>query len=169
MTVSPEALVSESELAALVGVSARMIRKYVEQGILERAAPAKYSLGASLRALIENAADNSSELQRERTRKVRADANRAELAYAQAKKLVAPIEDMEAAMRNAFATIRTNMLAVPARVVNLIIRCDDESRVKEILRKEISAALGAVAETEIDLAAGVQLPDEEIPDDNYDD
>lgn len=143
--ISPDQTITEAELASLVGVSTRRIRQLAEQNVLERAQRGRYELGASIQALIENAAGNASELQRERIRKLRADADLAELELARGRALVAPIAEMERAWENACATIRANMLGVPQRVIIRIVGETNESTIKAALRDEICTALTSAA------------------------
>lgn len=138
-------LVTDAELAALAGVSARRIRQLAEQGTLERVERGRYALGPSVQALIEDAAGTGSELQRERTRKVRADADRAELAFATERKLVAPVELMHHVMASVFGEVRANMRNIPERAVTQLIGETDQSRFKQVMRSEIDAALVSLA------------------------
>lgn len=144
-----EMTVSDRDLAQLAGVSDRRIRAMAEAGILERHGRGKYLLGPSIRALLNNAADNASELQRERTRKMAADADLAELEYARRKNLIAPVEQMQLALERIFALMRASMLNIPQRTVMQIVGDTDEARIKRVLNEEISAALAGMADVEI--------------------
>lgn len=148
--MKPGDTVTEADLAALLAVSTRRVRQLAEQGVLERIERGRYELGASIRALMENAAGNGSELQRERIRKLRADATRAELELARERNEVAPIEQMESIWNTALATIRANMLNIPQRVVTQIIGETNEARMKAALTAEIKMALVTAAEAEIE-------------------
>lgn len=141
-------LVTDRDLANLAGVSDRRIRSLAEIGVLERQGRGRYALGPAIRALLNNAADNASELQRERTRKMAADADLAELEFAKQKSLVAPIEQIEMAVGNSFALVRTNMLNIPERVSARIVGSTDERHVKGVLTEEIRQALIELADSE---------------------
>ena len=154
-----EMTVSDRDLAQLAGVSDRRIRAMAEAGILERHGRGKYLLGPSIRALLNNAADNASELQRERTRKMAADADLAELEYARRKNLIAPVAQMQLALENIFALVRASMLNIPQRAVMQLIGETNEGRFKEVLLGEIDSALRMAAEV------NPQLDDEEHADD----
>lgn len=134
-------LVTDAELASLAGVSARRIRQLAEQGTLERVERGRYALGPSVQALIEDAAGTGSELQRERTRKVRADANRAELAFATERKLVAPVNEFLMVWSSRCALIRSRIMNVPERVVVQILGETNDSILKAKLRAELTLAL----------------------------
>lgn len=140
--------VTDAELGALAGVSARRIRQLAEQGTLTRCRPGRFLLGEAFAALIEEASGQGSELNRQRTRKTRADAGRAELELAKARGEVAPIAEMESVWQQACGVIRANMLQVPRRVVSSLIGETDEARFKQVLTDEITLALATAAEAD---------------------
>lgn len=162
-SASPDTIVRDTDLAALAGVSARRIRELAEAGTLERIERGRYLLGPSIRALLDAASNSgvSAELNRERVRKVRADANRAELDYAIAKREVAPLQEMQRAMEVAFATVRANMRQLPSRLIAQLVHEGDEERWKRVMLAEIDAALVAVSDAEIDFLNESQTTDED--------
>lgn len=149
--IDKDSIVTDVVLASLAGVSARRIRQLAEDGRLERIGQNKYPLGASIRALLEDAAGSGSALQRERTRKVSADATRAELELAKAMAEVAPIDEIARIWSRKFAVIRQNLMTVPSRVATRIVGEKDERRITAVLKEEISDGLRRGAEAEIDL------------------
>lgn len=157
--VTPETIVTESALAALAGVSARRIRQLIEAGDLERVAPGRLALGPSVRQLIDLAAGNGSELQRERTRAIRAQADMRELELAKARGQVASIEDFQRVTTARNAVIRINMLGVVQRAALQLVAEKDERVFKQKLRAEITLALQTAAE------APLQLDDASTPED----
>ncbi|MEN9901634.1 MAG: hypothetical protein RL651_298 [Pseudomonadota bacterium] len=138
-------LVTDRDLANLAGVSDRRIRSLAEIGVLERQGRGRYALGQAIRGLLDNAANNASELQRERTRKMAADADLAELEYAKQKNLVASIDQVERMVSSAFAQVRASIRKVPERTVAQLIGETDERRFKTVLLEEIDQALEALA------------------------
>ena len=138
-------LVTDRDLANLAGVSDRRIRSLAEIGVLERQGRGRYALGQAIRGLLDNAANNASELQRERTRKMAADADLAELEYAKQKNLVASIDQVERMGSSAFAQVRASIRKVPERTVAQLIGETDERRFKTVLLEEIDQALEALA------------------------
>lgn len=140
--------VTDAELGALAGVSARRIRQLAEQGTLTRCRPGRFPLGEAFAALLEEASGQGSELNRQRTRKLRADADRAELELAKARGEVAPISEMESVWQQACGVIRANMLQVPRRVVTSLIGETDERRFRDVLTDEITLALATAAEAD---------------------
>ncbi|MCY1550777.1 hypothetical protein D9M68_870540 [compost metagenome] len=140
--------VTDAQLAALAGVSTRRIRQLAEAGRLTRVGRNRYELGEAFAALVEemSGGDKASELTAERVRKTRADANLAELEYARAKGLVAPLSECEKAWEQFCVVLRTNLLLIPSRIAQSLIGETDERRLKAVLREEITLALHAAAD-----------------------
>lgn len=143
--------VTDAQLAKLLDVSARRVRQLAEQGTLERVAPGRFCLGDAVQALIDQAGGAGSEFQKQRTRKITADADRAELELAIARKDVAPVKDMEDAMDQFVGLVRTNMLHIPVRVTSMLLGETDERRFKDVLRKEIVQILTDAAEDDLNI------------------
>lgn len=160
--LKPDTLVTDAELAALVNVSPRRIRQLAESGVLGRMERNQYALGASIQALLEEAAGSGSALVRERTRKLTAEATRAELELAKARGEVAPIREFERVQTAMFAAIRANVMNVPQRVVVQLLGETDETTFKKKLRAELTLALETAA------AAELAIPDDEAADDAED-
>lgn len=147
---TPDTLVTDAQLAALANVSPRRIRQLAESGVLERVERNQYELGPSIQALLEEAAGTGSALVRERTRKLAAEATRAELELAKAKGLVAPIEQMANAWGNYCRIIQINMRAIPRRAVIQLLHETNETTWKQKLLAEIDLALKSAADTEFE-------------------
>lgn len=159
MSVTPETIVSDVELAALMKVSARRIRQLAEAGTLERVGVNKYQLGPSFQALLEEASGSGSALVRERTRKLSAEATRAELQLAKERGEVARIDEFERVQTARAVVIKTNVMRVPQRAVLQLLGETSETRFKAVLREEIILALKSAAEAKLDLS------DDEVNDD----
>lgn len=146
MMITPDTQVDDKTLAALVGVSARMIRGYVTAGILERVGPGRYELGPSIRALVDHASGTASELQKARIRRLEAQAVLAEIAAARARDEVAPIEEIQRVWIKTLAIIKQRMRQIPVRVESRIIGETDSVRLKKSLLEEIDQALVAAVD-----------------------
>ncbi len=150
-TVTPDTTITDAELAALAGVSARRIRQMIEAGDLERVGRGRLALGASMKALIELAAGNGSALQRERTRAIKAQADLRELEFMRARGAVALISDFERVQAARAAVIRQNMLNIGQRACLRLLGEKSEEVFKRVLREEVTLALKSAAEATLDL------------------
>lgn len=144
--ITPDTQVDDKTLAALVGVSARRIRQLAEAGTLERIGRGQYALGPSIQSLLAEAAGSGSTFAREKTRKMAADASRAELELAKARSEVAPLEEIQKVWTRTCAEIRQRMRAIPHRATSILIGETDTIRFKKILLAEIDAALVTAVE-----------------------
>lgn len=156
---NPQALVTDAQLAAIVGVEPRQIRRYAEAGTIERDGRNRYKLADAVQALMAEASGSGSALTRARTRKVEAEATITELELAKARGEVATIEQFTKVQAHTAALIRTNCLNVPSRAVTQLIGETDETRFKAVLRAEIIGALKS-AHTEILSTTAEELKDE---------
>jgi phage terminase Nu1 subunit (DNA packaging protein) len=146
--------VSDVELAALVDLTPRRIRQLATEGKLVRVGRNRFKLGDSVRALLAEAAENNegSELQKERLRKLRAEATMAELELAEQTRLVARIDEFQRAWEARWTLVRTNVLNVPQRAVLRLLGEHSETTFKHTLREELVTALKTAAESKIDLS-----------------
>jgi hypothetical protein len=101
----------------------------------------RYELEQSLRALLEEAAGSGSALVCERTRKLKAEADRVELEPAKARGEVAPINVFQRAQAHLCSVIQIAMRAVPQRAVLQLLGETSETVFKQKLRAEIDQAL----------------------------
>ena len=146
LTLDGTEQVTDTTLAKLAGVSARRIRQLSETGILERATRGRYALGPSLQALIDNAADTASELQRARTRLVQAQADIAETEARERMGEVVRLDVLTENLSDLFAIIKTNLRNVPNRLSASIVGETDERRIKTEMLREIDECLVTLAE-----------------------
>lgn len=85
-------------------------------------------------------------------RKLEAETLTAELEFARAKDLVAPIAEFERAQAMFAATVQANVMQVPQRVVLRLLGETDETTFKAVLREELTAALKQAAESDLDVS-----------------
>ena len=153
MTSLADMEVSDADLAALVGCSARYVRKLATEGKIHRVGRNTFVLGDALQAVIQEmtaGGGGAKQLMAERVRKLSADATLSELALAKAKGEVALVSEFERAQSIRFALIRARMLQVPQRAVVQIVAERDETKIKAVLFAEITEALTDAADEELD-------------------
>lgn len=145
-------LITEADLARLCRLSARRIRQLAEEGIIHKTGN-KYDLGETFPKLLDHYRKGENEikdpLKAAQLRKLQADADLKELEYAEAKKLVAPIEHFEQLQSFTMTTLRQNVMNVPQRVVLTLLGETNEIAFKTKLRAELVAALTKTANTDL--------------------
>lgn len=161
-------VVSRAELADLFGVSAPTVDRWVAQGCpVEKEGGRGRAYQFNSASVAEWRADLIRSEGRETShageaelllRELAAKTELAELKLAEAKKLVAPVEEMARAVGMANAAVRAALLAIPDRVTRLVVGEMDERKIKIILRDEIREALLSLSRAELvsedDLVAG---------------
>lgn len=160
MTDLAETEVRDTDLAALVGCTARYVRKLAQDGVIERAGRNTFKLGtiSTIIQHLHRSQGTAAQLVAERVRKLKADATLAELQLAKEKGAVALVEEFERAQNLRNAITRTNMMLIPSRAVLQLLGETDERRFRDVLTAEIRAALKQAADAKL----------EELPDHDHD-
>lgn len=150
--------VSDAELAALVGLTDRRIRQLAQAGKLKRTGRNRFRLGDAVRVMLDEAAENNegSELQKERLRKLRAEATMAELELAKERGEVALVSEFENVQTARATLIRANIMQVPTRAVLQLLGETSEEVFKSKLKAELALALQSAADAKVDLASEVE-------------
>lgn len=113
--------ISEGEFATIVGITTRRIRAMVDQGIIERIAPGRYSIsevGKYCNFLREGGGRRvapTDELKIEKTRQARAAAEKLELQNEALRGDLLPRGEVEREWSNILRDVRAQILAVPSR------------------------------------------------------
>lgn len=149
-------IVSRAKLAEFTGKSLPTIDSWVRQGcpVVKRGGRGKeweFDTAAvndwrveqkEREAAAAGGDDDETELKR---RKLAAETMLAELELAQAKKTVAPIDQVGRMVSAAFAQVRASIRNIPERTVAQLIGETDERRFKTVLLEEIDQTLEALA------------------------
>ncbi|KXB15705.1 DNA-packaging protein, partial [Xylella fastidiosa] len=88
------------------------------------------------KAAEEAAGEAVADIEEWKRRKIAAEAQREELHLADAKKQVAPLEQVEKTLARVFAEVRANLRTIPGRTVALLLGETDERRYKRVLLQE---------------------------------
>ncbi len=168
MTRLADTHVTDADLAELAGCSARYVRKLATDGQIQRVGRNTFMLGASLKAVIaqmNSGGGSNQQLLAERIRKLKADADLAELNLAKERGDIAPIREFERVQARMYSAIQANILNVPSRAVLQLLGCGDEAVFKATLRSELVLALQQSAHEDIDLDDTDDEHDETLYDD----
>jgi phage terminase Nu1 subunit (DNA packaging protein) len=146
--------VNAAVLGRVLGISRASIANLATDGILPRADRGLFNLPACVQAYLRHklvkakAGDvvtQSLVAERSRLTKIKADA-----AEVEARKLageLVPAADIEAAWLAVAGTVRTRLLLIPAKTAPRIVALKTPAEAQALLRKEINAALAAIAAT----------------------
>lgn len=152
-------VLNRGELAQFFGVSSPTIDSWVRAGcpIITKGArgvAASFNSADIANWLRTKARDegagtvkaDESELKR---RKLAAETGLAELELAQARSLVAPLDQVERMVSRAFAEVRAGLRNIPSRVVSQLIGETNERTFKKVLLDEIDQALEALSNADL--------------------
>ena len=146
--------VNAAVLGRVLGISRASIANLATDGILPRADRGLFNLPACVQAYLRHklvkakASDvtvHSLVAERSRLTKIKAD-----VAEVEARKLageLVPAADIEAAWLAVAGTVRTRLLLIPAKTAPRIVALKTPAEAQALLRKEINAALAAIAAT----------------------
>lgn len=151
--------VTRQEIADLFGVSHTTVDAWMKRGmpVKQRGSrgkswqinTAEVSAWLEQRAAERVGGDVSDETELKR-RKLAAEAQKLELELARAKGELVPLDQLERALSNTFAEIKTNLRSVPSRVATALIGEDSETRIKQIVLAEIDQALEELGDFTLD-------------------
>lgn len=152
--------VTRQEIADLFGVSHTTVDAWIKRGmpVSERGSRGKaWRINtAEVSAWLEQRAKESAggsdqaderELKR---RKLAAETAKVELELAKVRGEVVPLAQLERALANTFAEIKTNIRSVPSRVATAIIGESNETRIKAVILKELDQALEVLGDFDLE-------------------
>lgn len=124
--LDPDCIVTEAELADLLGITAQRLRTLHRDGVVRRAAPARYRLREALRAYTGGLRDkvaaagrpvtSGDDLKAEKIRQTREAADKLALANAAARGEMVAVADVAREWADVLRTVRAALLALPSRV-----------------------------------------------------
>ena len=146
--------VKVATIATVLGISNARVQQLAADGVLPRAGVGLYDIPACVQAFVRHklvkakASDvtvHSLRAERSRLTKIKADA-----AEVEARKLageLVPAADIETAWLTVAGAVRSRLLAIPTRTAPRIVALKTPAEAQALLRKEINAALAAIAAT----------------------
>jgi phage terminase Nu1 subunit (DNA packaging protein) len=147
--------VSGADLALLLGIDARTVRKLVEKKVLHPIGKDVFDLGNSIQAFI---AHREGVIAAEHGLgdfgKARADLyqEKAEMARMQREKMqgkLLPVEAVTMTWRNIITHVRGSLLALPSKLAPRLLAKTNAAEVQDILRVGVYECLESLVETEI--------------------
>ena len=149
-----------TQLAKFIDVTPRTVRNLVADGIL---VPARDENGSELRGRYELLPNNiayirylrrgtafedtsENEYNALRNRRIRADAERAELELKLYKGQLHRAEDIQFVLTNMLTAAKSRLLAIPSRVTRLVLGLTDFQKIYDLIYNEIGAVLKELSE-----------------------
>jgi phage terminase Nu1 subunit (DNA packaging protein) len=151
--------VGKREIAEIFGVADTTVDQWIRRGvpIIQRGAKgiqwqintADVSEWLKQRAVEDVSGDTLADESELKRRKLAAETAKAELELAKVKGEVVPLRQLERALSNTFAEVKTNLRNVPSRVATALIGETSEVRIKEVVLAEVDLALEALNEFDL--------------------
>lgn len=143
----PNQAVSTTELAAVLGLTARRVQQLAQDGILNAEERGAYPLAESVQAYIEQRtrekAAGSAELEKleAETKIKKAKAVIAELEAQELQGKMHRAEDVEAAINDLVGAVRNTMVALPGRLAVDAANASKPLEASEVIRREVNKAM----------------------------
>lgn len=154
--LDPDCIVTEAELANLLGITAGRVRTLTRDGVIRRAAPARYRLREALRGYAGSLRDKvasagrpikqeADDLKAQKLRLAREQADKLALANAAARGELVPVAEVAREWADVLRTVRAALLALPSRVGSRLghLTAHDLSEIDLEVRATLSELSGA--------------------------
>ena len=155
--ITTETEVSTSELACVLGITARYVRQLTEDGQLEKIKQGHYALCASVQKYIDSreaVTEDDAKLERaKRTAEVTLKASKAHIAKMEADELRGKMhrsEDVEAVTADLIYTLRGSLLALPGRLAVDVAAVKTPAEAAEVIRREVALLMQELSQYQYD-------------------
>ncbi len=152
--------VGRQDIADLFGVSHTTVDAWLKRGlpVVQRGARGKkWSINTAevsewlkQREIEKLSGEGVSDAEELKRRKLAAETAKVELELARLKGEIVPLAQLERALANTFAELKTRMRSVPSRIATTLIGEDNETRIKAVILAEIDQALEALGEFDLE-------------------
>ena len=153
-------ILGKQEIADLFGVAETTVDNWVRRGcpVITRGSKGRaweintvaVSDWLRQRDLEQATGNNLNDEQELKRRKLAAETQKAEMEMLKAKGELVPLRQLERALANTFAELKTNMRNIPRRTATSIVGETDEIRIKEVLLAEVDQALEVLSQFTLD-------------------
>ena len=142
-------MITTKQAAVIFGVSLRRIEQLQKEGVLDRPKPAHVScekLGAMLAKERAAQTDDEADYEKDKARKMKADADLAELLTAKEGKKLVELAKIERRWCNAFSSLRGKCMAIPPRLGPMVVIAKSAGAASKMLDDELRNAFDAIAD-----------------------
>ena len=166
--ISAATEVSTSELAVVLGITARYVRQLTEDGRLLKSGRGRYPLAQSVQAYVsmrrDDELDDDDEATKKKDKKTERLKRESEAKYKAAKAAIAEMdaeerkgkmhrsEDVAAMTADLIFAVRGALIALPGRLAVDVIGIEDAAVASEIIRREVNLVMEELAGYEYDPA-----------------
>ena len=155
--ITTDTEVSTSELACVLGITARYVRQLTEDGQLEKIKQGRYALCASVQKYIDSreaVTEDDAKLEKaKRAAEVTLKTSKAHIAKMEADELRGKMhrsEDVEAMTADLIYTIRGSLLALPGRLAVDVAAVKTPAEAAEVIRREVALLMQELSQYQYD-------------------
>lgn len=163
------------KIAALLMISDRRVQQLSKEGHIPKSESGRYHLVQSVQGYIKFLRSRSEEIDADvksadfyqhKARKMKADADIAEIEAAKRRGDAIDAQEVKQAWSMIISEVRANLLSnTPQRIASRMVGVTDEVGIKKIVKEEIGLAMQVTSETDIEELLN-QYPDEDDEDEN---
>lgn len=141
---------SSREFAGLVGASMRLINDLANSGVLDRGQDQKFDVSDNVKKYISYKIDTHKtndidiRIKQETHRLKKAQADKAEIEVKEAENKLLPVDDMVSFVEDVFATVKTNLLGLGAKMAPQLVSQSSAGAISIIINNAIAEALEEV-------------------------
>jgi phage terminase Nu1 subunit (DNA packaging protein) len=152
--------ISTAQLATLLGISSQRVNQLAADGVLLKGARNKFNLVASVKAYIEHretaierSLGGGDSLTSRRAEWLETKNRLSALDLAERERELVSVAELETAWGTLIDTLRTHLLAIPAKLAPRINAAQSPAQAQAIVRREINDTLGRIAVHEFEATA----------------
>lgn len=144
-------------IAKLLLLTDRRVQQLAKEGVIPKADRGRYELAPAVQGYVrymqerlvgQGEETGTIDYHKEKARKMKADADMAEMEAARARDETIDAEELQTAWAAIVAEVRANLLNnTPARIAALAFGAENETELKAIVKDEIAMALRIMSET----------------------
>jgi len=142
-------MITNAQAAKILAVTLRRITQMVEEGKLKRPEPGRIScesIAEFIRDERKASEDSPADYEADKARKMKADADLAELLTAKEGKKLVEIAKTERRWANALSALRGKCMAMPARIGPMVVIAKSQADATRILEDELRQAFNDIAD-----------------------
>lgn len=142
-------MITIKQAAVIFGVSPRRISQMIEEGTLERPKAGHVSCESLARVLVkerEAMTEDEADFEKDKARKMRADAEMAELLTAKEGGKLVELKKIERRWTGALVGLRARCMAMPARIGPMVVVAADAAAASKLIETEMRIAFDSIAD-----------------------
>ena len=169
MEIKSGQIIKGVQLAVILGLSERHIRRLANENVIKKNGQGKYLFLESVHGYLENMElkkgtdkDIKDEKIKEETKKIKKDIELKSLRISELKSQLHSAENVKKVMNNMLANIRGKLLALSNKLAPSVIACDNLGEIQDIIHTNILVALDELSNYDAETFKNNILLEEEL-------